>query len=93
MSDEASLAELQALLEGVDLPAGKRELVDYARGHGADDSQLAALDRLHDDEYASLDDVAEALRPVQPTAPAVPPSPPEPESGAPPGGDEYEARG
>ncbi len=93
MTDAGKLAELQALLEGVDLPATKTTLVEYAHEHGADAGQLETLDRLPEAEYASVDDVAEALRPVQPTTPAIPPSPPEPESGAPPGGDDYDGHG
>jgi hypothetical protein len=90
---ETNVAELQTLLEGVPLPASKRALVAYGREHGGDGGQLAALEELPDDEYVSLDDVAEALRAVQPSAPAVLPPAPRPESGAPPGGTEYEGGG
>jgi hypothetical protein len=57
-------AELQVVLEGVPLPARKRQLVEYARReneHAARD--LAAIP---DREYASLDEVGEALVRVQP---------------------------
>ena len=80
-------AELQVLLEGVDLPARKRDLVAYARGQ--DPGAAQRLQELPDGEYRSLDDVGEALAGVQP-----PPLPdeaqtPREESDLPPGGDDY----
>ena len=56
----------QAVLEGVALPAQKRELVDYARCQGAEEQVLAALRLIPDREYHSLDEVGEAVAPVQP---------------------------
>jgi Protein of unknown function (DUF2795) len=82
------VAELQALLEGVPLPAGKQQLLDYARAE--DGARLAPLlRRLPDREYRSLDDVAEALMPVQPERPQPDPHEPREESGKPPGGLAY----
>ena len=86
---EPNLVELQALLEGVDLPASKQELLAYARRSGAESTLVGELERLRSDSYSSLDDVAEELRPVQPTAPGLLPDAPRPESGTPPGADEY----
>ena len=83
------LAELQALLEGVPLPAAKRELIVYARSEGGDAELLGLLERLPDREYRALDDVGEALAPVQPAAAAPAPELPREESDAPPGGDDY----
>src|SRR5690348_15144512 len=80
-------AELQSVLEGVPLPAKKRDLVEYARSQ--DGSAAADLQRLPDREYSSIDEVGEALAPVQPERSQ--PDAPEPheESGLPPGGDSY----
>jgi hypothetical protein len=83
------LAQLQVLLEGVPLPAAKRELLHYARREGAGPADLALLEALPDREYSSIDDVGETLRPVQPTIPTLQPEQPSAESGAPPGGDAY----
>jgi hypothetical protein len=80
-------AEIQAVLEGVDLPATKRELIAYARGQEPD--VVRDLEGLPDEEFRRLDDVGELLT-LAPTAPA--PSAhdlPRPESGKPPGGDDY----
>jgi hypothetical protein len=84
--DHQRAAEIQVLLEGVRLPASRRELVDYARVQDpAASSELASLP---DRSYESIDDVGEALAPVQP-AQREPERLPRPESGEPPGGPEY----
>jgi Protein of unknown function (DUF2795) len=80
-----NVAELQVLVEGVVLPANRQELVDYARREGGDPAAVLALERLPPGEYASIDDVAEALAPVQPAPPKVVKEAPRPESGPPPG--------
>lgn len=79
--------EIQALLEGVPLPATRDMLVRYAQ---AEDGDVAALlqQRLPDQEFSHLDDVAELL--TGGVTPPHPPTPlPIPESGKPPGGDDY----
>ena len=88
MSSQA-VAELQALLEGVDLPAGRRELVDYARAQNARSELAGLLERLPERKYRSLDEVGEALVPVQPSWRSAPPHKPRAESGVPPGGEAY----
>jgi hypothetical protein len=80
-------AEVQVVLEGVALPAKKQQLLDYARDQ--DESAVADLQRLPDREYSSLDEVGEALAPVQPEWPRADPQKPRDESGQPPGGDAY----
>ena len=81
------VAELQGLLEGIALPAGKNELISYARTQDA--SAAGELSALPDREYRSLDEVGEALAPVQPQHPYAPPPVPHEESDLPPGGDAY----
>jgi len=78
---------IQNLLEGVALPATKQQLVDYATLQ--DEDAAAELESIPEREYRSLDEVGEALSPVQPS-----PSPPDPElpheeSDLPPGGEDY----
>jgi hypothetical protein len=80
-------AELQAVLQGVDLPADKKKLVAYARSQ--DDRAAQWLQNLPDREYRSLDEVGEAFAPVQPGWLEPVPQRPRDESGAPPGGDAY----
>jgi hypothetical protein len=81
-------AELQVLLEGIPLPASKRELMAYARAQGG--SELARLlERLPERKYRSLDEVGEELVPVQPDRSRSLPHEPRAESGSPPGGQAY----
>lgn len=80
-------AEIQVLLEGVALPATKAELVEYARAQDADAARK--LESLPDKEYRSLDEVGEALEPVQPPSSEAHNDVPREESDAPPGGDAY----
>jgi hypothetical protein len=80
-------AELQALLEGVPLPASRDDLIAYA----AQQDARAALDvaALPEGEYDRLDAVGAALTNRRPK-PGAPPQPqPQPESGKPPGGEDY----
>jgi len=83
------VAELQVVLEGVPLPASKQQLVQHARGEDADPGLIALLEALPEREYPSIDDVGEALRPVQPSSEPGQPQQPKPESGLPPGGEAY----
>jgi Protein of unknown function (DUF2795) len=79
---------LQVLLEGVDLPAAKSDLVRYAREQERDVAAVRLLERLPERQYASLDEVGEALAPVQPAS-SRDGRLPRDESGLPPGGDNY----
>jgi hypothetical protein len=83
----ADVATLQALLEGVDLPASKDELIRYAELHDRE-GVASLLERLPEREYDRIDEVAETLMPVQPHPPAEQRTPHE-ESDLPPGGDDY----
>ena len=79
-------ALIQVVLEGVSLPATKAELVDYARREDPDAAAL--LEALPEREYRSLDEVGEAIVPVQPQSSSRSELPHE-ESDSPPGGDDY----
>ena len=82
-------AELQALLEGVALPATRQELIDYAAQQADGAFFEPELTMLPDREFRSLDEVGEGLAAVQPDRTRGRPGAPEPESGLPPGGDAY----
>lgn len=64
--DPSAAAELKTLLSGVDLPAGKADLLEYAVQQHAEPSQIAALRTLPGREFESLDEVTEELLHVQP---------------------------
>ena len=84
----AEVATLQAVLEGVPLPAAKHELMEYARTQNAS-APLHLFDRLPEREFATLDEVGEALFPTQPPSGKAQAEIPHAESGQPPGGDAY----
>jgi hypothetical protein len=56
--------QVMEALEGVQFPATKQELLDYAFRQFASEDIAHALDELPDIEYASLDIVEEVLRGV-----------------------------
>ena len=85
-------AAVQSLLEGVPLPATRSELIEYARRQPGGEAFARELERIPEREYRALDEVGEALAPVQPQWRREQPEAPEPESGEPPGGDAYTAR-
>ena len=87
--DTQRVAELQALLEGVSLPARREELIEYASRQTEDDRFVRLLAALPEAEFRSLDEVGEALRPTQPAPGAKRIVLPREESGQPPGGDAY----
>ena len=79
-------SEIQAVLEGVPLPASKKQLLDYARAQ--DGSIVTDLEGLPDQDFDRLDQVAELLT-MRPSAPKPEQDLPRPESGKPPGGPDY----
>jgi hypothetical protein len=83
-------ATAQVVLEGVALPASRRQLLSHAaRNGGGDAGVMALLKDLPGREYATLDEVGEALAPVQPAFRSPSSRMPASESDAPPGGDAY----
>jgi hypothetical protein len=87
--DTRAAAVAQVVLEGVALPAGRRELLDYARVQNAPGAVLAALARLPEREYERLDDVGEAIAPAQPARSRRAAGAPREESDSVPGGRAY----
>jgi hypothetical protein len=84
--DTQRAAELQAVLEGVPLPATRSQLIAYAREQSP--SLAGELEGLPDAEFRRIDEVGELLMLV-PSAPAPADDLPRPESGKPPGGPDY----
>jgi hypothetical protein len=91
--NHAGAAELKSALVGVDLPADKAELLEYAVRRRAEPQFLAALRSLPDRAYGSLDEVVEELVHAQPPRLRADAGEPHEESGAPPGGDDYTRSG
>lgn len=64
--DPSTTAALKTLLSGVDLPAEKATLLEYAVRQWAEPVLIEALQALPGRSFASLDEVVEALLHVQP---------------------------
>ncbi|HEX3226998.1 MAG TPA: DUF2795 domain-containing protein [Gaiellaceae bacterium] len=64
--DTAAVAELKTTLAGIELPADKARLLEYAVQQHAEPQQLDALHSLPDREFESLDEVVDELLHVQP---------------------------
>jgi hypothetical protein len=63
---EVDTSGIEALLEGMPLPARRDEIVGHAEVEGADEDLLSALRALPDHEYESADEVGETLRSAEP---------------------------
>lgn len=50
-------SEIQRYLEGVEYPASKMQIVEFARTHGAPDSVIEILEHVRDGEYFGLLDL------------------------------------
>ncbi|MGE5548038.1 MAG: DUF2795 domain-containing protein [Solirubrobacterales bacterium] len=54
---ESPTRELAKSLEGIDFPANKQKLVEYARSHGAKQEIIDQLGGMPDEQYTSMADV------------------------------------
>lgn len=54
---ESPTRELAKNLEGIDFPANKQKLVEYARSKGANKDTIEKLNGMPDEEYTSMADV------------------------------------
>ncbi|WAL61733.1 DUF2795 domain-containing protein [Thermocoleostomius sinensis] len=57
--------QLQIHLKGMNYPASKEELVQYAKENGADENVCSALEQLPDEEYETPADVSKAVGKVE----------------------------
>jgi hypothetical protein len=48
-------------LSGVNFPARKQQLIEYARSHNGTEQAMDALDHLPDEEYTSMADVFKGI--------------------------------
>jgi hypothetical protein len=53
--------EIQKHLKGIDFPARKQDLVNHAKGQGADDDVISVLEQLKDQEFQTAADVSKAI--------------------------------
>jgi len=58
-------AEAAEFLRGIDFPADKNKVVQYARDHKAPDNLLQILDKMPEAQYTSMADVFQGFGQVQ----------------------------
>lgn len=56
-----SMADVQAVLSGLEFPVKKQDVVDYATQHGASEDIISILDQLPDHDYNGPRDVGKEL--------------------------------
>jgi hypothetical protein len=56
-----STAEITKCLRGMDFPAEKEDIIDYARDNGADEEVLAWMEDMPEEEFASISEVMSAF--------------------------------
>ena len=58
---KTSPVEIARSLKGIDLPAGKQDVVDHARRNGAEQSVLKLLEKLPDRQYRTMAEVEKGV--------------------------------
>ncbi|MGA9140574.1 MAG: DUF2795 domain-containing protein [Methanocella sp.] len=53
----SEVREVMSFLSGVPLPAGKEDLVEYAKKNGASEDELRALEKIPDQRFSDINDV------------------------------------
>jgi hypothetical protein len=64
-ADDTSPVEVARSLKGIDLPAGKQEVVDHTRRNGAEQAVLKLLERLPDRQYRTMAEVEKGVGEVR----------------------------
>ena len=57
----ASLAEIEKFLKGIDFPASKQDLIQYAEDNNAPEHVIEVLNNMPDQQYGSAADVAKGI--------------------------------
>ena len=59
---QASPIEVQKSLKDIDYPVHKKDLIQHAKKHGANDKVLAVLESLPEKEYKSATEVSKEFK-------------------------------
>jgi hypothetical protein len=57
--------QVQKFLGGIDYPCSKQDLIDTAKGQGADKNVISTLEQLPDKNYDSPTDVTKAIGDIE----------------------------
>ncbi|MBY0430595.1 MAG: DUF2795 domain-containing protein [Rhodospirillales bacterium] len=61
LARQSSTHDLAQTLAGIDFPADKAKLVEYARSHKATDDLIGVLEKMPDEQYTSMADVFKGI--------------------------------
>lgn len=57
--------QLQKFLKGMNYPASKQDVIDYAKQQGADDNVCSTLGKMPDQEFETPADVSKAIGEIE----------------------------
>lgn len=61
LARQSSTHDVAQALQGIDFPANKSKLVEYARSHNAKEDLINVLQGLPDEQYTSMADVFKGI--------------------------------
>ena len=61
MADKVTPIEVQKHLKGIDYPASKEDIIDYAEQQGAGEEIISLLEKIPDEEYETPAELSKAL--------------------------------
>lgn len=59
--DRVNPIQVQRFLKGLDYPASKQEVINYAEKHGADQRVIETLERMEDQTFDMPADISQAI--------------------------------
>lgn len=62
---EVNPVQVERFLSGMDYPASKNDLVNYASSQGADDNVINTLEQMPGDNFNSVKDVSRAIGEIE----------------------------
>lgn len=61
LARQSTTHDVAQSLAGIDFPANKNKLIEYARKNNANDSLLEAMQKMPDEQYTSMADVFKGI--------------------------------
>jgi len=63
--ERASTVQIEVFMKGIELPAGKDDLINHAKKNNAPDNVIAVLSRLPEKDYRSATDISHEVGQVE----------------------------
>lgn len=62
MNDIVNSTQIENILDGIDYPVSKRELIEFAKDNGADENVVKTLEKFPDQMYDSMAEVSKVIQ-------------------------------